>query len=308
MRKVTIAIASPSDVQEERDRVLRVFNRWNEANDDAFLHSAMWESFAVPELGDHPQHILNRSIVSAELLVAIFWAKLGSPTPTAASGSAEEIREFIAAKGAARVMVYFCTRDLPYTVDPGELTRLLAFKSEMRSQGIYHEYRAVDEFDSALYRHLDVKIKQLLGGALPPLGRSASTTGSVKSAGTRETRVVKPLIEVGSSFDEICETFANRMKRFNEIDGCTSEKYLALGSNVYDSVAAALDRYCTYRAYNLAREHKAVISEISSELKRLASEQREYVHKFNQFWEEGEKLSSHLIAHRDFLKRTNAVY
>lgn len=109
---INIAIASPGDVQNERDAVLKVFTQWNDTKDDVILHPVMWEHSAVPEMGDHPQHILNERIISkSQLLVAILWSRLGTPTPTADSGTVEEIREFIKKKGPKRVMLYFCTRE-----------------------------------------------------------------------------------------------------------------------------------------------------------------------------------------------------
>ena len=161
MQRVNIGIASPSDVAAERDAVLKVFVRWNDANEHAFLHPVMWESASAPTMGDHPQHLLDEQIIDrCDLLVAIFWSKLGTPTPTADSGSAEEIREFIKRKGPKRAMLYFCTRDLPYDIDPAELARLREFKAQMQSQALYHLYATVDSFERDLYRHLDKKIKE----------------------------------------------------------------------------------------------------------------------------------------------------
>lgn len=166
--RVTIAIASPGDVQEERNAVPKIFSRWNDANEFAFLHPKMWESSSVPTLGDHPQHILNESIIEkSDLLVAILWSKLGTPTPTASSGTVEEIREFIKIKGPRRVMLYFCRRDLPYETNGADLLKLRDFKEQMRSQGLYHEFTTLAEFERDLYRHLDVKIDELIRGKLP---------------------------------------------------------------------------------------------------------------------------------------------
>lgn len=161
MQRVNIAIASPADVAAERDAVLKVFVRWNDANHHAFLHPVMWESASAPTMGDHPQHLLDEQIIDrCDVLIAIFWSKLGTPTPTADSGTAEEIREFINRKGPKRVMLYFCTRDLPYDVDPAELARLREFKTQMQPQALYHQYSTVDSFERDLYRHLDKKIKE----------------------------------------------------------------------------------------------------------------------------------------------------
>src|SRR5713101_3675698 len=168
MKRINIAIASPSDVQPERDAVLRIFTRWNEANDPITLHPVMWESASVPTLGAHPQQILNQKIIEkSELLVAILWSRLGTPTPTAPSGTVEEIQEFISEKGPGRVMLYFCKRNLPHDIDPAELARLQNFKKEMKLKGLLAEYETVSEFEGLLYRHLDHKVEELNRGELP---------------------------------------------------------------------------------------------------------------------------------------------
>jgi len=168
MKRVNIAIASPGDVQKERDAVLKVFTRWNDANNHTMLHPMMWESSAVPTLGAHPQHILNEQIIEkSDLLLAILWSKLGTPTLTASSGTVEEIREFITKKGPRRVMLYFCKRDLPYDTDPAELAKLRDFKEQMRSHGLYHEYVSLSDFERDLYHHLDGKIQEFESGQLP---------------------------------------------------------------------------------------------------------------------------------------------
>src|SRR5947208_7795331 len=121
-RIIRIVIASPGDLERERKAIPDLFIRWNRANRGFHLIPAMWETGTVPSYGDHPQHIINEQVVeSGDLLVALFWTKIGSPTPSGPSGTIEEIREFIRRKGPKRVMVYFCTRPIdqsPDDIDP----------------------------------------------------------------------------------------------------------------------------------------------------------------------------------------------
>ena len=88
-RAIQILIASPGDVAALRLLIPPLFTEWNEANQlHTLLHPKMWESAANPEWGNHPQAILNRQLIDeSELLVAIFWAKLGTPTENALSGT-----------------------------------------------------------------------------------------------------------------------------------------------------------------------------------------------------------------------------
>jgi hypothetical protein len=115
---INVGIASPGDVAAERDAVVRVLNYWNVRHHDLMLNAVGWESASTPTLGDHPQNILNREVIEGcQLLVAVFWSRLGTPTSNAASGTVAEIEHFIRVKGPGRVMLYFCTRLLPHDVD-----------------------------------------------------------------------------------------------------------------------------------------------------------------------------------------------
>jgi hypothetical protein len=310
MQRVSIAIASPGDVQGERDVVPKVFTRWNGANDFATLHPVMWEHAAVPTLGDHPQHILNETIINkCDLLVALFWSKVGTPTPTASSGTAEEIREFIKRKGARRVMVYFCRRDLPYDIDPSELHKLKEFKELMRNQGLYHEYLTVDEFERVLYQHLDTKVQEFVTGQLP-LPRAAPQDDPVDDAKSKlhpDPRL-RELIDFGTSLQSISNGFAARMDEFDKIDGCTRDKFYNLGAHVYTSCASCLDRFLAFSAARIDDQNRVVIERMSSRLKQLAAATATYLKQpFPKYWNDGRQVSNDLAAHVIHLSRLGQI-
>jgi hypothetical protein len=305
--RVNIAIASPSDVSDERNAILEIFVRWNDANGHAFLHPVMWESSSVPALGDHPQHILNKQIIDkSDLLIAILWSKLGTPTPTAGSGTVEEIREFIKYKGAGRVMLYFCCRDLPYnSTDPGELARLHQFKEQMRPQGLFHEYTTCEEFEKELYRHLDTKIRDLLDGRLP-LPSTRDETKEVPQPKPREHADprLRELIDFGTTIEDIAKGFSARMDAFDQAGFAGPDKFLDLGAHVYLSCAKCLDHFLTYSAASMAEQDRRILERISTRLKRVAASSTEYAQgSFVQFWKEGREASDELAAHAAYLKR-----
>ncbi len=102
-------VASPSDVTEERDIAVSVIQEWNDlrsAQDQLVILPMRWETHSSPEYGTRPQEVINRDIVDkCDLLVGIFWTRLGSPTGVTESGSLEEI-ERVATNGKP-VMLYF---------------------------------------------------------------------------------------------------------------------------------------------------------------------------------------------------------
>lgn len=296
---VNILIASPGDVPKEREVVLRIFNKWNAANaaSDIALNAVMWESSGVPGMGAPPQKLLNeRLLAHSDLLVGIFWSRLGTPTNTARSGTVEEIREFIGLKGPRRVMLYFCTRALPYDIDTAELSRVTQFKAEMREQGLYSEYDSVERFESDLYRHLDVKVEQLVAGKLDI---DADSTSGHSSQGNIDPRL-RTRLDFGTTLEEIAVGFAGQMDAFDRMP----DKFLALGAHVYDCVAANLDRYMKVGRPAFLTTRKLVES-VSADLKSLAASRAQYIKlPFPQYWAEGRALSNQLTEHVDYLKRT----
>jgi len=89
-RVYRILIASPSDVDTERDLAVRAIQEWNDLNSHTrkvVLLPLRWETHTAPEYGTRPQEVVNRSLVDVcDLLVGIFWTRIGTPTGVADSG------------------------------------------------------------------------------------------------------------------------------------------------------------------------------------------------------------------------------
>ncbi|WP_271085671.1 hypothetical protein [Brevundimonas sp. NIBR11] len=94
-----ILIASPGDVDEERQAIPEVIARWNNANAEAngvVLLPVKWETHSAPLMGDRAQGVINDQVVnSCDMAIGVFWTRLGSPTGVSESGTAEEIEWFI---------------------------------------------------------------------------------------------------------------------------------------------------------------------------------------------------------------------
>lgn len=138
-----VLIASPSDVSEERETIAQAIYAWNFLNSEAestVLLPIRWETHSTPEFsGNNPQEILNVQLVrDCDMVVAVFWTKIGSPTEFFESGTLEEIEQFIQA--GKPILVYFSKRDLPRDVDLEQVQRLRLFKQKYQGEGIYKEY------------------------------------------------------------------------------------------------------------------------------------------------------------------------
>jgi hypothetical protein len=163
---VRLFIASPSDVAEEREAAVRVVTDWNAAHSlrrKALIEAVRMETHAQAALGDHPQTIINRQLLDrCNLLIAIFWSRLGSPTPKAASGTVHEIMEFAKRKGPENVLLYFSQKDYPNSVDPDELKRVKEFQKRMQIEGLYIAFADVRDFAAEFRQQLEMRMDDLL--------------------------------------------------------------------------------------------------------------------------------------------------
>jgi hypothetical protein len=102
-------IASPSDVSRERRIAREVIAEWNTIHSKdrkTVLMPVGWDTHSVPDTGDRPQAIINGQLLKgSDLLIAMFWTRIGSPTGAAQSGTVEEIEEHIGAGKSA--MIHF---------------------------------------------------------------------------------------------------------------------------------------------------------------------------------------------------------
>jgi hypothetical protein len=145
---IRVLIASPSDTSADRRVVREALEDWNSLNSEehgVMLLPLLWERDATPQMGDRPQGIINRQLVdTADVLVGIFWTRLGTPTSEAASGTAEEINRFIEA--SKPVLLYFSSQPVtPESVDPEQYAKLTDFRSTMQSSGLIDGYVSADD-------------------------------------------------------------------------------------------------------------------------------------------------------------------
>jgi hypothetical protein len=109
-------------------------------------------------MGAHPQAIINKRVLEGcDLLIGVFWTRIGTVTPSSESGTVEEIEEHL--KTDRPVMLYFSSVPvIPDSVDLDQYQRLKDFRSRCQSRGLYESYLDINDFRSKLYRHLQIKL------------------------------------------------------------------------------------------------------------------------------------------------------
>lgn len=175
-RAYRILIASPSDVEEEREIAVRVIQEWN----DLYSHTRRvvllplrWETHTAPEYGVRPQEVINRAIVDqCDLLLGVFWTRIGTPTGVAMSGTLEEIERV--AKAGKPVMLYFSRKGIdPELLNFDQIGKLKDFKLRTYPNALVESYKSDIEFRDKLSRQLELKVRDLQkadeAGHPPPL-------------------------------------------------------------------------------------------------------------------------------------------
>ena len=174
-RVLKVMIASPGDVANERQIAHDVIAEWNDIHSEdrgLVLKPIGWETHSAPTIGDRPQAIINKQVLAnCDLLVAVFWTRIGSPTGVAVSGTVEEIQEHVSAGKPA--MIYFSSTPVRLdSVDEEQYAKLNEFKQEMKKTGLVESYDSLGEFRDKFSRQLT----QTIIRAYPIATTTTSTT------------------------------------------------------------------------------------------------------------------------------------
>jgi hypothetical protein len=142
---------------------MEAIGRWNVIYGSQFggvvvpLH---WSRHSAAEHGVRPQESLNKQLVDdADILIALFWHRLGTETGEAESGTVEEIQR--ATANGAYVAVLKCTRDIPSGGrEPQQLARLNEYCASIRQESLMFEYQGSDELRERVDAILNRAISQ----------------------------------------------------------------------------------------------------------------------------------------------------
>lgn len=148
-----VFIASPSDVSKEREIVRAVLARWNALNAENLkivLLPVGWDTDAAPETGKPAQEYINEEILDdCDILIGIFWTRIGKSTKNFESGTVEEIHNHVSERKLT--MLYFSTKEIPADADLNQVQKVRELKNKYSDNSLYREFSNENDFELKLY-------------------------------------------------------------------------------------------------------------------------------------------------------------
>jgi len=160
-----VVVASPSDVQDERDKVPVVvdeLNRGVAADRGLRLEVYRWETDAYPGFhAEGPQGLIDSvlRIEDSDIFIGIFWRRFGSTTANGKTGTEHEIalaHEAYRKNNRPQIMVYFNQKAYaPKSVEEiNQWRKVLRFRRAFPKEGLWWAYKGPSDFEKQLRIHI----------------------------------------------------------------------------------------------------------------------------------------------------------
>lgn len=161
---LTVFVASPSDVIDERNSLEEVIRELNITWSKTFgirLDLIRWETHSYPAFGQDAQDVINEQIPNDyDIFIGILWAKFGTPTNRADSGTEEEFehayQRYEEDPKNISLMFYFKDEPIPPSqIDPEQISKINSFKEKLGVKGgFYWTFNSLTHFQSLMRIHL----------------------------------------------------------------------------------------------------------------------------------------------------------
>jgi hypothetical protein len=152
--RLQVFVASPSDTRPERGSLHAIIEELNLGVADSrgiVLELVEWETHSWPGVGIDPQDVINHQIDVPDIVIGIFWKRLGTETGRAPSGSVEEIENALKLRAAGHpieVLVYFNEESyFPQQEELDQVAGVFKFRRQLTGRGLLTaSYKGLDDF------------------------------------------------------------------------------------------------------------------------------------------------------------------
>ena len=174
---LTIFLASPSDVRDERNLLQEIVAEWNQTwarNLGLRLELLRWEQDAYPGAGTDSQDVINHQIPEDyDLFIGLMWSRFGTPTTRAGSGTEEEFDRALARfkTSSTDISLFFYFKDTPIPpseIDPIQLQQVQKFKVSLGNEGVFFwNFTDTEQFGKQVKLHLTKHVQNWRHRAQP---------------------------------------------------------------------------------------------------------------------------------------------
>ncbi|MGE3536554.1 MAG: SUMF1/EgtB/PvdO family nonheme iron enzyme [Candidatus Tectimicrobiota bacterium] len=193
-----IVVASPSDVQAEReavDEIVQELNRTIAAQHAFRCEVSRWEVDGAPGMHPAGPSGLIEPVLDLEhcaLVLGIFWKVFGTPVQDALSGTEHALRRAYALwqqQGQPQIMLYFKQQPyMPQSLEEIEQQRrVLTFRQGLPDTALAWEYRNKAQFVTLARQHLTRFLQQVVPRQVP-----AAPPGKARPGGGQRTTARVP--------------------------------------------------------------------------------------------------------------------
>jgi hypothetical protein len=190
---IRVTLCAPGDVTKELSVVAQEIEEWNRLNWDATncgIKLRHWRTDAVPDLSERPQGVINQQLIDdSDLIVAIFWSRLGTPTGVASSGTEEEVRRAVA-KGIRTFLYFSKLEPIPADADSAQLSKVENFRAEMISKGLAWSFQSRPRLKEDFRKHLAEFMHEMISSFSIKAPVRRKKPASISQSGNGNSQIV----------------------------------------------------------------------------------------------------------------------
>lgn len=249
---LSVFVASPNDVADEREKLEEVVRQLNVAwgrDLGMRLELLRWETHAYPGRAEDAQQVVNDEMRDDyDVFVGIMWQRFGTPTHRAESGTLEEFERarsrHDADPNSVSIMMYFKDAPVvPSEMDLAQMQQVQAFRQSLGAEGVlWWPFVRTEDFAKLAELHLTRVLQrwkqgqqtpsqpQLSTAIIPSPVESGNAEVSLASAEDEDLGILDVAETIDVAFDELTQITETLGEAMVEVTSRIEERTAELNS------------------------------------------------------------------------------
>lgn len=193
-----IVLSCPTDVEVEKEiiqSVIEDFNRTIGNNLNITLNLKHWSTDSYAQSGGPAQELLNQQFIDdSDMIICIFWGRMGTPTEAYESGTAEEMQKAI--EKGKQVFLYFSNAPIsPRNLDGEQFERVQAFEKKVQDmKSVYYKnYNNIEDFKNTITTDLNLYFLNMQQAEKDNLSNQNTIKSNLVVSGTEHKKIIENL-------------------------------------------------------------------------------------------------------------------